>query len=512
MKVLNILYSKFLLSTKSLLVLKKNELDKFFLMSSLMFLMLFNQNIVKQVSTSILVSKLGTESISFIKLWIQGPISLLFIIIYTTLCNRMTTEQIFRVVVLFFTMFFSLFVFILYPNSELIHPNSNLISKMANLYPHFKFFFFIWGKWSYVIFYVMSDFWPVVINFVLFWQFANKIHSVEEANRFYIPFGLLGQISSVVSGLVIFHVLNSNFGNVLFSNLKDPTEQVVKSIITLSILSSVIIIILHRKIEKRYIETLKNFNRDGERLDILKLSLLKSFKLIVSSKYLFLAFVITIAYSACVHLIEGLWFSRAKALYPEVAIFISYQSKVIFWTGISATIFALFGNIIMKNYGWFFTISITPVLFLTFGGIFFFFTIIGQYFDMSSEYFGGLFSFLDLTVFWGSLQNILGKGCKYSIYDTKKESIYIPLESEMKTKGKAAVAVLGVQIGKSLGTGIQFLSFTLFPDAIHEDIAILLMFCFVIVCIIWIYSLFLLKKEYYKKLKLYAQKVAYINS
>ena len=100
-----------------------------------------------------------------------------------------------------------------------------------------------------------------------------------------------------------------------------------------------------------------------------------------------------------------------------------------------------------------------------------------------------------------ALQNTLGKGAKYSLFDAIKEMAYIPLGKEMKTKSKAAVDVLGTKLGKSTGASVQMAKFIIFSVDHHKDITGFLITAFVVVCLVWIFGVKLLNDDYKKALR-----------
>jgi len=64
-------------------------------------------------------------------------------------------------------------------------------------------------------------------------------------------------------------------------------------------------------------------------------------------------------------------------------------------------------------------------------------------------------STLGMTAFFGSMQNCFARASKYTFFDATKEMAFVPLSTESKQKGKAAIDGVGSRLGKSGGSMIH---------------------------------------------------------
>jgi len=183
----------------------KHESKKVLPLAFIMFFVLFNYTILRDVKDSLVLTAhgCGSESFSFLKTWGTLPFAILLMGCYGKLATVLSKPTLFRATVLFFFGFFAIFGYLIFPNTHLLHASHGWIDAMGAAYPSTRYITALIGNWSFALFYIFAELWGTVGLSVLFWQFANEITKIGEAKRIYPLFGLIANFGVVLSGQVL---------------------------------------------------------------------------------------------------------------------------------------------------------------------------------------------------------------------------------------------------------------------------------------------------------------------
>lgn len=473
----------------------KHELPKFLLTTLLMFCILFIQNVIRAQKDSIVNTMIGTEIIAFLKFWGVMPASILMALGYVKLITSFKGEQVFYIIISGFLAFFAIFAFGIFPNHELLHLSPEATQSLIEQYPNFKWFILIRSKWGFSLFYIIAELWPNAAFSLLFWQFVNSVTTVEESKRFYTLFGLFGQTGLYIAGVFLqTHEMIGEYFIEIFSltgNISVVSMQLVLSVVILLCIIAIITFwyLNHYVLSEAQI-ALKAKKQ--------KMSLKESIKMVADSRYIRLIAVLLICYGIAINLVEGPWKKQASAVYTTTQAYSSFVGSYLKYTGILTIIFVLLGSNVVRFLGWKAAAIITPLMVFITGMSFFGISN----FDIILEMLGvAVTNPITIAVSVGAVQNVLSKSSKYTLFDSTKEMSYVPLDDELKTKGKAAVDVVGIKLGKSLSAFLQSLIFIFIPTATYHSISVYLMIIFSVICVIWLWAVIELGKEYQSAVK-----------
>ena len=189
------LYSLIKKIAHALVPIRRDEIKKCISIGMMYFFILANYDILRTLKDSLIVANIGPEAVTFIKMYIISPAALSFMLLYTYMSERLSFDRIFLCIAGFFLLFFVLFGFVIYPNREFFHPDPETITHLINTklhlvffdldLAHFKWFFKIYGKWSFVSYYVIAELWGSAMIFMMYWQFVNHTTKVADAKRLY---------------------------------------------------------------------------------------------------------------------------------------------------------------------------------------------------------------------------------------------------------------------------------------------------------------------------------------
>ncbi|MGL5719917.1 MAG: Npt1/Npt2 family nucleotide transporter [Alphaproteobacteria bacterium] len=456
------------------------EMKKFLPMAAILFFVLFNYTVVRALK-DVLISTApnsGAEVFNFLKFWIVLPSSVAFVVLYAKLSNALSREKLYYACLLPFPIFFAIFTFLIHPNVDFLHPDPAYIRALQEAYPNFQWLFPVYGVWTYSLFYTFAELWGNVGTAIIFWQFANEVTKTDEAKRYYSLFGFLANFALIGAGQAL---------------KKFDFDTLIHLVILGGAAIAFIYWWMGRAVltDPRYYEKASAPKKAKEKKP--KLSISESFKLLIHSKYLGYIAILVLGYGMTINLIEVTWKNQVRELYPDPRDLKAFFGDFYSWVGAATIILMFTTKGVVRRFGWFTGAITTPTMILVTGSLFFAFVLINDFFPGTFSLMG--FTPLFLAVMIGGAQNVLGKGTKYSLFDPTKEMAYIPLDQELKVKGKAAVDVIGSRLGKS-GGGIVQQVLLIVTAGNQLTIAPALSVLVILIVLIWIWAVKRLSNEY----------------
>ncbi|KAF1002816.1 hypothetical protein AG4045_023677 [Apium graveolens] len=403
------------------------------------FCILFNYTILRDTKDVLVVTAKGSsaEIIPFLKTWVNLPMAIGFMLLYSQLSNVLSKQALFYTVMVPFIAFFGAFGFLLYPLSGYFHPTALADKLLATLGPRFLGPLAILRIWSFCLFYVMAELWGSVVVSVLFWGFANQM------------LYCLVMLCCYADAL---HVMKNHLGcpntfSVCFygHRLKCSKGQADLDLKGNLCFESFVFTWLWGTLTscKKFMAR-KNL---GPGVDGWALSLKGMMSIVV------LMGLIICALYWWVNTYVPLPTRSKKKKFPSPNEYSSFMGDFSTATGIATFTMMLLSQWIFNKYGWGVAATVTPTVLLLTGVGFFSLLLFGGPLTPALMSFG--ITPLLAAVYVGAIQNIFSKSAKYSLFDPCKEMAYIPLDEDTKVKGKAAIDVVCNPLGKSGGALIQ---------------------------------------------------------
>ncbi len=331
-----------------------------------MFLMLlcicFNYSVLRNLKDALVITakSSGAEVIPFMKVWAMLPMAVILTLLYTKLASRFSQERVFYIIIASFLAFFAFFVFVLYPNQDLLHPHETAEALEAILPSGFRWLVAMLRNWTFTGLYVMSEMWGCIVLTVLFWGFANEVTRIGDARRFYAVFSVGGNLAAVLAGQVPAMVISAQIG-----------DSVV-ILMSMIIFSGLLTMLIFRWMNV-YVLNDRRFDRlhgrrrmePGEKRK--KLSMRESISQLAQSKYLLCIAALVVGYNLVINLVEVVWKDQLKQLYPSFSDYNAYLGNVTTGVGLVSLALSFLVPVLIRKAGWTYTALITPLTILVTG-------------------------------------------------------------------------------------------------------------------------------------------------
>lgn len=409
-------------------------------MAVLFFCMSFINTLLDSTKDALVITMSGggAESLPFLLPYGVLPTSLMFVVIFTIMANRFSRATIFNIVLGSFVAFFAVFMCFLFPMHETLHQFA-FASYLANTLPSSLFgLVSMVRSWTFTIFYVVAELWGDVVLSLLFWGLANETTSVKDAAVLYPLFGVGANVAQTCAGQML-KLLNSYPG--ADTGYVFQINVLMATCISLGLVIMVVHYFIYSWAKKKEGAALERKSTAKEKVNT---SFLEAVKYLASSASIRALAVMAVAQGVSQNILEVIFKGHLRVLCPTTGAYSSFLGDVATVTGI-ATMFMMFVSpIIFMRLGWSRAANTTP-LFLIYGGTTFFTGCIINYYAFGAHN----PSILLGLVMAGAACIVFSKAAKFSLFKPAEEMVYIGLDKESRTKGKAAIDVVGSQFGKA---------------------------------------------------------------
>jgi len=474
----------------------KQELKKFIPMGLMMLFILFNYTVLRNAKDALVTTGNGSSAavIPYLKTYGTLPAAMLFVVFYTAISNRLSREKIFYLCITVFLGFFALFGFVIYPNTHLFHPDIEKITQLQDSLPYLKWFVAMWGNWSYCLFFIFAELWGSTILSLFFWKYANDITASKEAKRFYPLFGFIGNIGLISAGHVG-EAISGSSSTMETSMYILMTLVVISGIITIGLYSYVNRIVAKEQVEAEAAAPTEKKPKKSKP----KLGLKESFEYIFTSPHIMCIAILVLSYGITINFIDVIWKDQVRILVNgDRNAFLGYMANFSKITGYIALPLMLIAGSVLRRMTWKNAALIVPIILASTSLLFYSIVIYGNMFGATAPMltaYGLSFTAVQLAAGIGKWQGALTKASKYSLFDSTKEMAYIPLDQELKSKGKAAVDVTGGRLGKSGGSFTISTLTSIFPSASTPSLAPYLAGASALVFAVWFAAIVSLQKK-----------------
>ncbi|PRW58365.1 ADP,ATP carrier 1 isoform A [Chlorella sorokiniana] len=413
------------------------------------FVASFNLTILQNLKDAIMVTTAGAETLPFLASCVVLPASLAFFMLYGKIVEALPSRAVFYAALSPLVAFYLAFATLLYPLHGSLHLNGFYAATAALVPQGLHGLLKVIEYWTFSLFYCASELWGSVVISVLFWSLANEVCTVSEAKTVYPLMGIAANVALVLSGSWVKWV-----NATLVPAAGGSTQAMLNYLIGTIVLATGVMMAAKFALDRWCVGEYCAITEEGTKPGAgkkkkQKSSFSESFAVVRSSPKIMNLALLVVSYGVSHRLFEFAWKGQLRALYPTPAAYQGVLADVSIATGWCTILLMLCGKFVFQYMGWSAAASATPAIMLAAGAGFFGLSLAANQgislfgMDPAAMAFAGVAA--------GAVTQVFARSSKFSLFDPAKEMVYIEMSREEKSKGKAAVDLLGSQIGKSGG-------------------------------------------------------------